>query len=122
MNPNKSFGLVFFVIFFLIGVWPLLNSGDLNLWSIVISVIFLILALFYSKFLTPFNSAWIKLGKLLGQVISPIVMAIVFFTVLTPINLIIKLFGKDLLKIKFSKEKSYWIKREKDMGSMKRQF
>ena len=84
--------------------------------------IILILGLFQPKFLTPFNHGWIKFGEILGSIIAPIVMALVFFTVLTPLSIIIRIAGKDLLKIKFSKENSYWIKKEKNVGSMEKQF
>ena len=83
---------------------------------------FLTSGLLNSKWLTPLNNSWIKLGELLGKIIAPIVMALIYFIVLTPLSLIIRMLGKDLLKIKFSKKNSYWIKREKNIGSMKKQF
>ena len=121
-SSNRSFGLLFFVVFFLIGIWPLFKENDYRLWSLIISIIFLILGLLNSKLLKPLNNLWIKFGEILGKIISPIVMMIVFFIVLTPLSFIIKLFGKDLLKIKFVKNNSYWISRKKDIGSMKKQF
>ena len=121
-SSNRSFGLLFFVVFFLIGIWPLFKENDYRLWSLIISIIFLILALLNSKLLKPLNNLWIKFGEILGKIIAPIVMMIVFFIVLTPLSFIIKLFDKDLLKIKFIKNKSYWISRKKDIGSMKKQF
>ena len=121
-TSNKSFGILFFIVFLIIGLWPILSSNDVRLWSLAISVIFLILGLIKSIILEPFKIAWIKLGELLGKIIAPIVMGLVFFTVLTPISFILRLFGKDLLKIKYSKDNTYWIKREKNVGSMKKQF
>jgi len=121
-TSNKSFGILFFFIFLAIGIWPLFSSGDLRLWSLVFSFIFLILGLLNSKILKPIKDAWIKFGEVLGKFIAPIVMAAVFFTVLTPISLVLRIFGKDLLKTKYSKDKSYWIYRSKNMGSMKKQF
>ena len=121
-SSNRSFGLLFFVVFFLIGIWPLFKENDYRLWSLIISIIFLILGLLNSKLLEPLNNLWIKFGEILGKVISPIIMMIVFFIVLTPLSFIIKLFGKDLLQIKFVKNNSYWITRKKDIGSMKKQF
>ena len=89
----------------------------------ILSLPFLILGLLNSKLLTPLNKAWIKLGELLGTIIAPIVMAFVFFVILTPISLIVRLFGKDLLGLKFTKKiKTYWTNRKKDIGSMKKQF
>jgi len=120
---NRSFGIVFFIVFLAIGLWPFLSSGEIRIWSIIISLIFLILGLFNSKILTPLNKLWSKFGELLGKIIAPIVMAAVYFLVLTPVSFLTKIFGKDLLKIKFSnKTNSYWIKREKDLGPMNEQF
>ncbi len=121
-TSNKSFGILFFIVFLIIGLWPILSSNDVRLWSLAISVIFLILGLINSSILEPFKNSWIKLGELLGKIIAPIVMGLVFFTVLTPISFILRIFGKDLLKIKYLKDKTYWIKREKNVGSMKKQF
>ena len=119
---NKSFGILFFVVFLIVALWPILKSEEIRIWSLVISIIFLILGLLNSQLLNPLNKAWMKLGELLGKVIPPIVMAGIFFIVITPMSLLIKIFRKDLLKLKFTKEHSYWIKREKNVGSMDRQF
>ena len=121
-SSNRSFGLLFFVVFFLIGIWPLFKENDYRLWSLIISIIFLILGLLNSKLLKPLNNLWIKFGEILGKIIAPIIMMIVFFIVLTPLSFIVKLFIKDLLKIKFIKNNSYWIIRKKNIGSMKKQF
>jgi hypothetical protein len=121
-NSNRSFGILFFVVFLIISLWPLLKGNDLRNWSLIISILFLILGLLKSKFLTPLRRIWIKFGELLGKIISPIVLAIVFFTVVTPIGLFMKVLRKDLLNIKFTNDKSYWIKRDKDIGPMKNQF
>jgi hypothetical protein len=122
-NSNKSFGLLFFIIFLIIGLWPLKNGDNLNVYFIAISGIFLILGLINSKLLSPLNKIWIKLGEVLGIIISPIVMFLVYFIVLTPVSLIVRLFGKDLLGLMFFKKKdSYWIKRNKNLGSMNNQF
>ena len=122
-GSNKSFGLLFFVVFLIIGLWPLKNGESLNFYFIIVSVVFLILGLLNSKLLSPLNKSWIKLGEILGIIIAPIVMALVYFVILTPISIIIRVFGKDLLGLKFLKEKeTYWIKRKKNLGSMKKQF
>ena len=122
-SSNKSFGLLFFVVFLIISLWPLKNGENINLYFITASVVFLILGLLNSKLLSPLNTAWIKLGEILGIIIAPIVMALVYFVILTPISIIIRLFGKDLLSLKFLKEKeTYWIKRRKILSSMKKQF
>ena len=122
-SSNKSFGLLFFVVFLIIGLWPLKNGESLNFFFIIASVVFLILGLLNSKLLSPLNKSWIKLGEILGIIIAPIVMALVYFAILTPISIIVRVFGKDLLGLKFLKEKdTYWIKRKKNLGSMKKQF
>ena len=122
-SSNRSFGILFFVVFLIIGLWPLKNGENLNIYFITASVVFLILGLLNSKLLTPLNKSWIKLGEILGIVIAPIVMALVYFVILTPVSFIVRMFGKDLLNLKFLKEKdTYWIKRKKSLGSMKKQF
>ena len=123
MSSNRSFGILFFLVFLLIGLWPLFNQGNPRQIFIIFSLIFLVLGILNSKILTPFNKLWIKFGEILGRVIAPIVMAIIYFIVLTPISLIVRLFGKDLLNLRFIKNKeTYWINRNKKIGSMRKQF
>ena len=122
-SSNRSFGLLFFAVFLILGLWPLKNGENLNFYFIIVSAIFLILGLINSKLLSPLNKLWIKFGEILGIIIAPIVMALVYFVILTPVSLIVRIFGKDLLGLKFIKEKdTYWIKRKKILGSMKKQF
>ena len=121
-NSNRNFGILFFIVFLIYALWPLLNNNHLKLWSLITAIVFLLLGFFIPKSLEPLNQPWIKFGELLGRVISPIVMAIIFFGIVTPTGLLMRLMGKDLLKLKFSKNSSYWIKRKKNVGSMKRQF
>jgi len=122
-SSNRSFGLVFFFVFFAIALWPLTIEGQVRLWSIAISLVFLILGLINSKLLNPLNILWMKIGVLLGTVVSPIVMGIVFFLVVTPTGLIMRALGKDLLSKKFDGNRnSYWIKRDKTKSTMKQQF
>ena len=122
INSNRSFGIVFFFVFLIVSLWPLINENPVRVWFSYIAIIFLILGLLNSKFLTPLNRSWLKFGELLGRVISPLVMGLVYFVILTPIGLFMRLIRKDLLGIKFSKKNSYWIKRDKNIGTMKRQF
>ena len=123
MSSNRSFGILLFLVFLLIGLWPLINQGNPRQIFIIFSLIFLVLGILNSKILTPFNKLWIKFGEILGRVIAPIVMAIIYFIVLTPISLIVRLFGKDLLNLRFIKnKKTYWINRNKKIGSMRKQF
>ena len=122
ISSNKSFGIVFFIFFFIIAVFPLLNNEDIRIWSLVVSFIFLFLGLTKSKILTPLNKAWVKFGILLGKFVSPIVMGIIFFLVITPISLIMKLLGKDLLNLKKNTSKSYWIEKLGPKSKMKNQF
>tara|TARA_B100001996_G_C18382726_1_gene485980 strand:+ start:291 stop:668 length:378 start_codon:yes stop_codon:yes gene_type:complete len=121
-NSNKSFGVLFFIVFLLIALWPILNDDSLRIWSLIIAIIFLVLGLLNSKILNPFKRIWIKFGEILGKVIAPLVLSIVYFIVVTPIGLFLRIFGKDLLGIKLLDKESYWIKRDKDIGPMKNQF
>ena len=122
-SSNRSFGILFFIVFVILSLWPLKNGESLNQYFLLISLIFLFLGLVKSKLLTPLNKAWIKFGEILGLVIAPIVMALVYFVILTPISLLVRIFGKDLLGLKFlKKQNSYWIKRNKDLGKMDKQF
>ena len=123
-SSNRSFGLLFFVVFLVIALWPLTKKSEINLYLISIALIFFILGILNSKILSPLNKAWIKLGEILGRIVAPVVMAIVYFIILTPISLLVRLFGKDLIGMKFSNDikKSYWIKRKKNLGSMNKQF
>ena len=122
-SSNRSFGILFFLVFLGFGLWPLTKEMSPNIYLIIISVIFLILGLLNSKLLSPLNNLWIKFGEILGKVIEPIVMAVVYFLILTPISLLVRLFGKDLIEMKFNNNvKSYWIKRKKHLGTMDKQF
>ena len=122
LGSNRSFGIVFFIVFFLIGIYPLINSEELRIWSLIISLIFLVLGLINSKILTPLNKLWFKFGVFLGRIVSPIIMGIIFFFVVTPIGLIMRSIGKDLLNLKFSNNKSYWIEKTGPKSKMKNQF
>ena len=122
LGSNRSFGIVFFVVFLLIATFPLLNHGDIRLWSLLLSFIFLILGLVNSKILTPLNKLWFKFGIFLGKIISPLIMGLIFFLVVTPIGLIMRLLKKDILALKYSEEKSYWIEKTGPKSKMKNQF
>ena len=122
IGSNKSFGIVFAVVFSLIALWPLLKGNEIRLWSLIISIIFLTLGLFNSKILTPLNKLWFKLGVLLGNFIAPIIMGIIFFFVVTPTGIIMKLLRKDLIKLKKNNDESYWIEKKDIKSSMKNQF
>ena len=122
ISTNKSFGLVFFVVFFLISVYPLLNSGNIRFWSLIVAIIFLTLGLLNSKILTPLNKIWFKFGLLLGSIVSPIVMSVIFFFVVTPISSIMRILGKDILNLKWNNTNSYWIEKSGPKSKMKNQF
>ena len=121
-SSNKSFGIVFFLVFFLIATYPLFYGNDLRLWSLFVSFIFLILGLMNSKILSPLNRIWFKFGIILGKVFSPIVMGIIFFLVVTPIALIMRILRKDILNLKFNENDTYWIDKKGPKSSMKNQF
>ena len=112
-DTNRSFGILFFIVFSIISIWPVLSGGELRLWSLILAIIFLIMGITKSRFLTPFNRAWIKFGELLGVIISPLIMGLVYFLVVLPIGILMRAFGKDLLSLKFNKNiKTYRNKKE----------
>lgn len=119
---NKSFGILFFIVFFLIFIWPLKNSEDLRVWSLVIALIFLFLGLINSKLLTPLKTLWIKLGHFLGYIISPLILSIIYFFVVTPTGLLLRLFRKDILRLKKNNKNTYWENKNSNNSSMKNQF
>tara|TARA_B100000941_G_scaffold179157_1_gene128410 strand:+ start:893 stop:1276 length:384 start_codon:yes stop_codon:yes gene_type:complete len=122
ISSNRSFGIVFFLVFLLIALYPLIFGGEIRIWSISISLIFLILGLLNSNVLTPLNKIWFKFGIALGKTISPIVMGVIFFLVVTPIAITMRLLRKDVLNLKYNKEKSYWIEKNGPKSKMKNQF
>ena len=122
IGSNKSFGIVFFFVFLLIGLYPLTYSEEVRVFSIIISLFFLVTGLLNSKILTPLNKLWFKFGIFLGKIISPLIMGIIFFLVVTPTGLIMRLLGKDVLNLKYNKNKSYWIEKNEPKSKMKNQF
>ena len=122
LPSNKSFGIVFFIFFLIIAIWPISNGENLKIWPLFLSLIFLVLGLFNSNILTPLNKIWMKFGLFLGMIISPIVMGIIFFCVVTPIALCLKLFKKDILKLKKNNDYSYWETKDNSKNNMKNQF
>ena len=122
IGSNRSFGIVFFIVFLLIAIYPLINQGEIRVWSVLISLLFLILGIINSKILTPLNKAWFKFGIFLGKIISPIVMVIIFFLVVTPIAFLMRILKKDLLNLKYNKNSSYWIEKTYPKSTMKNQF
>jgi len=122
LPSNRNFGIVFSIVFLIIAIWPILNQNEIRIWSIIISFIFLILGLINSKFLSPLNKVWFKFGLILGSLIAPIVMGIVFFLVVTPTGLIMKALGKDLLGLKRNKNNTYWLEKDNSNNNLKNQF
>jgi hypothetical protein len=122
ISSNKSFGLVFSVVFLIISLFPLFKDGNIRIWAIVIAITFFILGLLNSKILSPLNKIWFKFGILLGNFVSPLIMGIVFFVVVTPTSLMMRMFGKNLLGLKKINKKSYWIERPNIKSKMKNQF
>ena len=121
-NSNRSFGILFSILFALVFIYYYLKHDDFYYLLIFLSLIFLLLGIFKSRILTPLNKVWIKFGIYLGKIIAPVIMMIIFFLVVFPTNLILKFFNKDILRIKSKNEKSYWIKKEKNTGTMDQQF
>ena len=122
LPSNRNFGIVFFIVFLIIALWPVLKQNEIRIWSLIISFIFFVLGLINSKLLTPLNKLWFKFGILLGNIISPIVMGIVFFLVVTPTGLIMRFLRKDILRLKKNSNDSYWINKDNTNSSMRNQF
>jgi len=122
VSTNRSFGIVFFLFFFIISIFPLFKDEDIRIWAVIVAIIFLILGLLNSSAISPLNKIWFKFGILLGNFISPIVMGLIFFTVVTPTALIMRALGKDLLNLKNNNKKSYWIEKSPVKSKMKNQF
>ena len=122
LPTNRNFGIVFSIVFLIISLWPLLSQNEIRIWSLTISGIFFILGIFNSKLLLPLNKIWFKFGMFLGNFIAPIVMGIVFFLVVTPTGLIMRLLGNDLLNLKKNNKNSYWIEKDNSNSNLKNQF
>ena len=122
IGTNKSFGIVFFLFFLIVSIFPLFKDGNIRIWSLVIAIIFLVLGLLNSKILTPLNKIWFKFGILSGSLVSPIIMGMVFFAIVTPTSLTMRVLGKNLLNLKKDNKKTYWIERSKVESKMKNQF
>jgi len=122
LGTNRNFGIVFFIVFLIISLLPLLNSNDIRIWSLIVAIIFLILGIINSKILTPINKLWFKFGIFLGNIISPLVMGIIYFVVVTPMALFLKVIKKDVLSLKKTKKSSYWKNKEIHNSNMKNQF
>ena len=121
-SSSKSFGYLFFGLFLILSLWPVLNDNSINFLFLSISAVFLILTIFKAKILDFLNNYWIKLGELLGRVVAPIIMFAVFFVIVTPLSLLTKLLKKDLLNMRFNDSKTYWINKVKKIDSMDKQF
>jgi hypothetical protein len=122
ISSNRNFGIVFFIVFLLIAIYPFFKNENIRIWSLIVSIIFLVLSILKSKLLTPFNKIWFKFGLLLGKMISPIIMSMIFFVVVTPTAILMKLLRKDLLNLKFNNNKTYWIEKNGSKSQMKNQF
>tara|TARA_B110000305_G_scaffold174326_1_gene192755 strand:- start:1794 stop:2177 length:384 start_codon:yes stop_codon:yes gene_type:complete len=122
IGSNKSFGIVFFVVFLIIAFYPIVNDGTLRVWALIISLVFIGLGLLNSRILTPLNKIWFKFGIFLGKIVSPTVMGLIFFLVLTPTGMFMRIIKKNFLNLKFDDSKSYWIKKDELKSKMKNQF
>ena len=122
LPSNKNFGIVFFIVFLLVALYPLINNQEIRTWSLLVSIIFLFLGLINSVILTPLNKLWFIFGIFLGKIVSPFIMGIIFFLVVTPIGLLMRLFGKDILNLKYNKNNTYWIEKKGPKSLMKNQF
>ena len=122
ISSNRNFGIVFFFVFLIVSLYPLFKGEIIRYWSLVLSILFLILGLLNSNILTPLNKLWFKFGIFLGKIFSPLIMGLIFFLVVTPIAFIIRLLGKDVLNLKYNNNNSYWIEKTGPKSNMKDQF
>ena len=122
IGSNRSFAIVFFIFFLLISFWPLLRNGEIRIWSLVLSLFFITLGVLKPYLLTPLNRIWARFGVLLGSFISPIIMGIIFFVIVTPTGFLMRIFSKDFMNLKKNNDKSYWINSSDEKSKMKDQF
>ena len=121
IKNNITFGILFFILFLIFGLYPLKSDEAIRVWSVVLSLVLLIITIIKPNLFTFLNKFWIKLGILLGKIISPIVMGLVFFFVVTPIGILVRVLKKDVMGLKKGAS-SYWINREDKVQTMKKQF
>ena len=117
LPSNRKFVFFFFFVFLAISIWPLYYGEDLRVWSLIISLVLLSLSLLNSKVLSPFNKLWMNLGLILGNFISPIIMGIIYFGLITPTGILLKLIKKDILNLNKTHYVSYWVEKEKKYKS-----
>ena len=122
LPTNKNFGLVFSLVFLIISLWPLISQNEIRYWALISSVIFLMLGLLNSNILLPLNKMWIRFGIFLGNIISPIIMVIIYFFVVTPTGFALRALKKDVLRIKKNNKETYWVKKEDPKSNMENQF
>jgi len=123
VSSEKSFGIILAILFFLIGLYPLLGLGEVRLWSLILAVILILVAFLKPGMLSLPNKLWFKFGIVLGAILSPIIMTLIYFIAVIPTGIIMKLLGKDILRLKLDKKSnSYWIQRNQPVGSMRKQF
>ena len=119
---DKSFGLLFAFVFLVVALWPILKNNSINLIALFSSISLLIISFIKPELLKPFNYLWMKLGLVLGKIVPPIIMFMIFFTVITPIGILLRIFKKDLLCLKFTNEDTYWQDRKENVTTMDKQF
>ena len=126
IGSNKSFGIVFAVVFLIIALWPLLDEGMFRVWALVTGIILFIISFIYPSIFKPFNYIWFKFGLLLGKIVTPIVMGFLYFFTITPTALIMRTLKKRPLDLEFDESlDSYWKYRDPpgpSSESMKNQF
>ncbi len=125
-SSDRAFGVIFGVVFTLIGLWPLLHGERPRWWSLVVGWTCLLLAFVRPQTLSPLNQFWLKVGRLLQRVMTTVVTGLLFYTAVTPTGLLLRLFGKDLLRLRRGPNAtSYWIERRSPgpaPESMRNQF
>jgi energy-coupling factor transporter transmembrane protein EcfT len=120
VKNNIIFGLLFFFLFLIVGVYPLKTGGSVKIWSIILSIVFLLVTIAKPNLFTFLNKAWIQFGFIIGKIVSPIIMALIFFFVITPTGMVLRLLRKDSINEK--NKLSYWKNRDYKIQNMKKQF
>ena len=122
IGSNKSFGLWFFLIFLLIGIYPLIDNAEIRVWALIVSFLFFGLGISNSKILSSLNRSWFKFGIILSKIMSPLIMGLIFFCIVMPIGIIMRLLNYDLLRLRLNDKITYWVKKDEIKNNMKKQY
>lgn len=125
LPSNQKFGYFFTLVFIIISIYFYFKEINILFYiSAIISIVFFLITSFRANILKPLNKLWMKFGLILGKIINPIIMGVIYFFIFSPIGILIRLFGRDELGLRLKNKKTYWIKRNKELqtNSFKKQF